>query len=113
MTSSTGEVLNHGFATWPPQPSASRARVLDFSSPYVDADQHMISRRDSGPATLRALAGKRVGVKAETTSNASLRDVARESTEVVTFEDLAAVKKSLVDGRSKQSSSTAPSRRAS
>lgn len=75
--------------------TGERARVLDFSSPYFDAKQALITPRGSGLDTVEELAGKRVGVQKDTTGETYLSDFAPDSTEVVTFDDAAALQQAL------------------
>ena len=62
--------------------TGERARVLDFSSPYFDAKQALITPRGSGLDQLTELAGERVGVQKETTGETYLSDFAPETTQV-------------------------------
>ncbi|SEB58830.1 amino acid ABC transporter substrate-binding protein, PAAT family [Nocardioides exalbidus] len=78
--------------------TGERARVLDFSSPYFDAKQALITPRGSGTDTLEGLAGQRVGVQKETTGETFMSDYAPESTEVVTFDDAAGLQAALNAG---------------
>ena len=62
--------------------TGERARVLDFSSPYFDAKQALITPRGSGLDQLEELAGQRVGVQKDTTGETYLSDFAPETTYV-------------------------------
>ncbi|KQV77936.1 hypothetical protein ASC64_03740 [Nocardioides sp. Root122] len=75
--------------------TGERARVLDFSSPYFDAKQALITPRGSGLDTIEELAGQRVGVQKDTTGETYLSDFAPASTEVVTFADAAGLQAAL------------------
>ena len=78
--------------------TGERARVLDFSSPYFDAKQALITPRGSGLDQIEELAGKRVGVQKETTGETYLSDFAPESTQVVAFDDAAGLQAALAAG---------------
>ncbi len=78
--------------------TGERARVLDFSSPYFDAKQALITPRGSGLDQLEELAGKRVGVQKDTTGETYLSDFAPASTQVVPFADAAALQEALAKG---------------
>lgn len=78
--------------------TGERARVLDFSSPYFDAKQALITPRGSGLDELAELAGQRVGVQKDTTGETYLSDFAPETTEVVAYEDAAGVQAAIDAG---------------
>ncbi len=79
--------------------TGERARVLDFSSPYFDAKQALITPRGSGLDELTELAGKRVGVQKDTTGETFMSDFAPDDTEVTAFGDAAALQSALATGR--------------
>ena len=78
--------------------TGERARVLDFSSPYFDAKQALITPRGSGLDELPELAGKRVGVQKETTGETYLSDFAPETTQVTAYDDAAGLQAALAAG---------------
>ena len=78
--------------------TGERARVIDFSSPYFDAKQALVTPKGSGLDELEELAGQRVGVQAETTGETFLSDFAPASTNVVTYEDAALLEAAIVSG---------------
>ena len=78
--------------------TGERARVIDFSSPYFDAKQALVTPRGSGLDELAELGGKRVGVQAETTGETFLSDFAPSTTMVVPYEDAALLEKAIVSG---------------
>ena len=78
--------------------TGERARVLDFSSPYFDAKQALITPRGSGLDQLEELAGQRVGVQKDTTGETYLSDFAPETTDVVAYEDAAGLQEALDAG---------------
>ena len=79
--------------------TGERARVLDFSSPYFDAKQALITPRGSGLDTVEELAGQRVGVQKDTTGETYLSDFAPDSTVVRTFADAATLQDALNAGQ--------------
>jgi polar amino acid transport system substrate-binding protein len=78
--------------------TGERARVLDFSSPYFDAKQALITPRGSGLDSLEELADKRVGVQRDTTGETYLSDFAPFSTEVVAYDDAEELRSALEAG---------------
>lgn len=78
--------------------TGERARVLDFSSPYFDAKQALVTPRGSGLDQLAELAGKRVGVQKDTTGETFMSDFAPESTQVTAYGDAEALQTALTAG---------------
>ena len=78
--------------------TGERARVLDFSSPYFDAKQALITPRGSGLDQLPELAGKRVGVQKDTTGETFMSDFAPETTQVTAYDDAAGLQAALAAG---------------
>ncbi|GAA1934703.1 ABC transporter substrate-binding protein [Nocardioides hwasunensis] len=78
--------------------TGERARVLDFSSPYFDAKQALVTPRGSGVDTLEELANLRVGVQKETTGETYMSDFAPDTTQVITFKDAAGLQAALSAG---------------
>jgi polar amino acid transport system substrate-binding protein len=78
--------------------TGERARVLDFSSPYFDAKQALVTPRGSGLDQLSELAGKRVGVQKDTTGETYLSDFAPESTVVTAYADAAGLQQAIDAG---------------
>jgi polar amino acid transport system substrate-binding protein len=78
--------------------TGERARVLDFSSPYFDAKQALVTPRGSGLDQLGELAGKRVGVQKDTTGETYMSDYAPESTRVTAYDDAAGLQAALAAG---------------
>jgi len=71
--------------------TGDRARVLDFSSPYFNASQALVVEKGSGLTSLADLGGMKVGVQGGTTGELYVTDNAPEDTEIVPFEDSAAM----------------------
>lgn len=78
--------------------TGERARVLDFSSPYFDASQALVTPQGSGIDALEDLAGRRVGVQGGTTGELYLTDNAPGDATVVPLEDAAAMNEALDTG---------------
>lgn len=78
--------------------TGERARVLDFSSPYFDAKQALVTPRGSGLDEIAELSGSRVGVHQDTTGEIYMGDYAPEGTEVVPYEDFADLLEALEAG---------------
>ena len=78
--------------------TGERARVLDFSSPYFDAEQAMVVPGDSNATALSDLAGQRIGVQGGTTGELYLTDNAPDDAFIVPFEDAAAMDAAIRDG---------------
>lgn len=79
--------------------TGERARVLDFSSPYFDAKQALITPRGSGLDQIEELAGQRVGVQKDTTGETYLSDYAPETTQVIPYDDAAGLQEALDAGQ--------------
>ena len=79
--------------------TGERARVLDFSSPYFNASQALVVAKGSGFKTLDDLAGKRIGVQADTTGQVYVTDNAPDTAEVVPYQDAAVLEKAIATGQ--------------
>ena len=78
--------------------TGERARVLDFSSPYFDAKQALITPRGSGLDQLTELAGQRVGVQKDTTGETFMSDFAPDTAQVTAYADAAGLQTALDAG---------------
>lgn len=97
----SGESLNKGqcdLAISAMTITGERARVLNFSSPYFDAAQALVVAQGSGYASLDDLAGQKVAVQGGTTGELYVTDNAPADTEVVPFEDAAAMATAMEKG---------------
>ena len=65
-----------------------RKENLDFSDPYFEATQALLTTKGSGLASFDDLAGKSLGVQAATTGEEYARNEAGPDVEIVQFEDL-------------------------
>ena len=79
--------------------TGERARVLDFSSPYFDAKQALITPRGSGLDQLAELAGTRVGVQRDTTGETFMSDFAPATAQVTAYDDAAGLQEALNAGK--------------
>jgi polar amino acid transport system substrate-binding protein len=66
-----------------------RAKVIDFSDPYFNATQALLTKQGSGFDSFEALSGKTLGVQVGTTGQQYAQDNAPEGVELKVFEDLA------------------------
>lgn len=78
-----------------------RDKVIDFSDPYFNATQALLTKKGAGYDSLESLDGKTLGVQIGTTGQEYAEDNAPEGVELKVFEDLAllleAVKSGSVD----------------
>ncbi|HEX5741553.1 MAG TPA: ABC transporter substrate-binding protein [Pilimelia sp.] len=101
----SGQALNSGqcdLAAAGMTITEERRKVIDFSDPYFNATQAMLVNADSAYARLEDLAGKKVGVQAQTTG-ADYVDKQKKDAglaiEVVSYKDLAALQQALATGQ--------------
>jgi polar amino acid transport system substrate-binding protein len=66
-----------------------RDEVIDFSDPYFNATQALLTKKGAGYDSLESLEGKTLGVQIGTTGQAYAEDNAPEGVELKVFEDLA------------------------
>ena len=78
--------------------TGARARILDFSSPYFDAHQTLVTPRGSRVTRLEDLAGRRIGVQTGSSGEAYLYDYAPARADVVAFETSSGVQSLLRSG---------------
>jgi polar amino acid transport system substrate-binding protein len=64
-----------------------RKANLDFSDPYYDAKQSLLTLADSGITTLTDLSGKALGVQSATTGEQYARDNAPSDADITAFEN--------------------------
>lgn len=63
-----------------------RAKEVDFSEPYFDADQSLLAKTDADVADLAALADKTIGVQSGTTGETYAKENTPDGAEVKAFE---------------------------
>ena len=86
----SGEALNTGqcdVAAGAMTINEEREAVMDFTDPYFEATQALITKTGSGIADLSDLAGKRIAVQEGTTGEDYVRENAPEGAEIVSYED--------------------------
>ena len=75
-----------------------RDRVIDFSDPYFNATQALITKKGSGYDSLESLDGKTLGVQIGTTGQTYAEDNVPEGVELKVFEDLALLLEAVKNG---------------
>ena len=75
-----------------------RDKVIDFSDPYFDATQALLTKKGSGYDSMEALDGKTLGVQVGTTGEQYANDNATEGVELKVFEDLALLLEAVKSG---------------
>jgi polar amino acid transport system substrate-binding protein len=75
-----------------------RDKVIDFSDPYFDATQALLTKKGSGYDSMEALDGKTLGVQVGTTGEQYANDNAPEGVELKVFEDLALLLEAVKSG---------------
>ncbi len=76
-----------------------RAAVMDFSDPYFEATQAMMTKAGAGISSLDDLAGKSVAVQDGTTGADYVRENAPKDTKIVSFEDAALMQQAVKTGK--------------
>lgn len=100
-TIQSGEALNAGqcdLAAAGMTITDVREENLDFSEPYFEATQALLTRKGSGIDSMEALAGKKLGVQTGTTGEIYAQDNAPDGAELVAFEDLALLLEAVKSG---------------
>jgi len=101
-TITTGEALNTdkcdvaaGAMTITPE----REKVMDFTDPYFEATQALMTKKGSGISSVEDLAGKTVAVQDGTTGADYVKENVSSDTKVVTFEDSALMQQAVKTGK--------------
>lgn len=76
-----------------------RSKVIDFSEPYFDATQALLTKKGAGIASLDDLAGKSLAVQEGTTGAIYAEENAPEDTELRSYEDLALLSSAVKNGQ--------------
>jgi polar amino acid transport system substrate-binding protein len=100
-TIQSGEALNAGqcdLAAAGMTINEVREENLDFSEPYFDASQALLTKAGSGIDSVEALAGKKLGVQTGTTGQEYAEKNAGDA-EIVVFEDLALLLEAVKSGQ--------------
>ena len=98
----SGEALNTGecdVAAGAMTINDEREAVMDFTDPYFEATQAMMTKTGSGISSLEDLAGKTVAVQDATTGADYVRENAPEDTEIISFEDAALMQQAVKTGK--------------
>jgi polar amino acid transport system substrate-binding protein len=101
-TIQSGEALNAGqcdVAAAGMTINEVREENLDFSDPYFDATQALITQADSGIESLEDLSGQQLGVQTGTTGQEYAQENAPDDVELVVFEDLALLLQAVKSGQ--------------
>lgn len=75
-----------------------RDKVIDFSDPYFNATQALLTKKGAGYDSLESLEGKTLGVQIGTTGQEYANDNAPEGVELKVFEDLALLLEAVKNG---------------
>jgi len=75
-----------------------RDKVIDFSDPYFNATQALLTKKGAGYDSLESLEGKTLGVQIGTTGQEYADDNAPEGVELKVFEDLALLLEAVKSG---------------
>lgn len=98
----SGEALNTGtcdVAAGAMTITEEREAVMDFTEPYFEATQALMTKEGAGIDDLDALAGKTVAVQDATTGAEFVKENAPSDAEIVTFEDSALMQQAVKTGR--------------
>lgn len=101
-TITSGEALNTGqcdVGAGAMTINDERAAVMDFTDPYFEATQAMMTTTGSGITSLEDLAGKTVAVQDGTTGAEYVRENVPEDTEVISFEDSSLMQQAVRTGK--------------
>jgi len=79
--------------------NAEREAVMDFTDPYFEATQALMTKAGSGITGLEQLAGKSVAVQDGTTGADYVRETAPADTEIISFEDSALMLQAVRTGK--------------
>jgi polar amino acid transport system substrate-binding protein len=101
-TITSGEALNTGqcdVGAGAMTITDEREAVMDFTDPYFEATQALMTKTGSGIADLKQLAGKKVAVQDGTTGAEYVRENVPEDTEVISFEDSSLMQQAVLTGK--------------
>ncbi len=101
-TITTGEALNTGkcdVGAGAMTITDERAAVMDFTDPYFEATQALMTKTGSNIASLEDLAGKKVAVQDGTTGADYVRENAPKDTEIISFEDSSLMEQAVKTGK--------------
>lgn len=98
----SGEALNTGkcdVAAGAMTITPERENVMDFTDPYFEATQAMMTKKGSGITSLDQLAGKTVAVQDSTTGADYVKENAPDDTKIISFEDSALMESAVRTGK--------------
>ena len=101
-TITTGEALNTGqcdVAAGAMTITDERAAVMDFTDPYFEATQALMTKTGSGITSLEDLAGKTIAVQDATTGADYVKENAPKDAKIVSFEDSALMEQAVKTGK--------------
>lgn len=101
-TITTGEALNTGqcdVGAGAMTITDEREAVMDFTDPYFEATQALMTKTGSGIASLDDLAGMTVAVQDGTTGADYVRENAPKDTEIISFEDSSLMQQAVKTGK--------------
>lgn len=101
-TITSGEALNTGqcdVGAGAMTINDERAAVMDFTDPYFEATQALMTKTGAGIASLEDLGGKTVAVQDGTTGADYVRENAPEDTKIISFEDSALMQQAVKTGK--------------
>lgn len=76
-----------------------REAVMDFSDPYFEATQALLTKKGSGYASLDDLAGKRIAVQEGTTGETYVKDNLPKGAKAVSYEDSVLMMEAVNNGK--------------
>ena len=86
--------------------TAERETVMDFTDPYFEATQALMTKKGSGITSLEDLAGKTVAVQDATTGTDYVSENAPEDTKIISFEDSSLISRRSRPARPTRASTT-------
>jgi polar amino acid transport system substrate-binding protein len=98
----SGEALNTGqcdVAAGAMTITDEREAVMDFSDPYFEATQALMTKTGSGITSLEDLAGKTIAVQDATTGADYVKENAPKDAKIVSFEDSALMEQAVKTGK--------------
>jgi polar amino acid transport system substrate-binding protein len=98
----SGEALNTGqcdVAAGAMTITDEREGVMDFTDPYFEATQALMTKTGSGITSLEDLAGKTIAVQDATTGADYVKENAPKDAKIVTFEDSALMEQAVKTGK--------------
>ena len=101
-TITTGEALNTGqcdVGAGAMTITDEREAVMDFTDPYFEATQALMTKTGSGITSLEDLAGKTIAVQDATTGADYVKENAPKDAKIVTFEDSALMEQAVKTGK--------------